>query len=440
MQDIINHEPFHWRGDRAGIEQFDGTFTNLQGATSGLATNEMRDFRNFLATVRFAPNPYRMLDNGLPSDVPLPGQFALGRGILPAGAQLPNGNAQMGQALFRTTAVNGCILCHTLPTGLGTDMHFDGSQWRQIPLGTNSVHHAAVVELNRSSELPFKIPSLRNLFDKFGQDLTKTNSRAGFGFTHDGSVDSLVRFLQDAFDITGDQTTADLIAFLLSFTGSDLSGGSPFDINRSPGLSSLDTPAAVGHQITVSNSASAGLLDAMIALASANKSGVDLIVKGFKDSLPRGWFFDRTSGNFLSDRKSEVLSPDALRALAAVRSEQTYTLVPRGCGSRIGIDRDADGYLDRDELDLGSDPADPLSIPTNMAMRLSLVSYDSMGTTLRWNSLKGHTYRLQYKNDLNEASWRDVPGDIIATNTINSTIDAGAATNGTRFYRLLALP
>ncbi len=28
LQDIIGHEPFHWRGDRLGIEQFNITFTN----------------------------------------------------------------------------------------------------------------------------------------------------------------------------------------------------------------------------------------------------------------------------------------------------------------------------------------------------------------------------------------------------------------------------
>src|SRR5580765_6832327 len=50
LQDIIGHEPFHWRGDRASIEQFDSTFTNLQGSVTGLKTNEMQDFRKFLAT------------------------------------------------------------------------------------------------------------------------------------------------------------------------------------------------------------------------------------------------------------------------------------------------------------------------------------------------------------------------------------------------------
>jgi hypothetical protein len=37
--------------------------------------------------------------------------------------------------------------------------------------------------------------------------------------------------------------------------------------------------------------------------------------------------------------------------------------VPPGTGHRIGVDRDRDGYLDRDELDNGSDPGDPASTP-----------------------------------------------------------------------------
>ena len=37
--------------------------------------------------------------------------------------------------------------------------------------------------------------------------------------------------------------------------------------------------------------------------------------------------------------------------------------VPPGSGERLGVDRDQDGVLDRDELDVGSDPADAASGP-----------------------------------------------------------------------------
>ena len=532
LQDIIGHEPFHWRGDRDGLEQFSSTFTNLQGTADTLTTAEMQELKDFLATVRFAPNPFRQFDNSLSTNLPT-GQLALGRGTLPAGAPLPNGNARTGQTAFRLTSSTDCIRCHTLPAGLGTDMRFNGFQWVAVPLGTNSSHHVALIELERSLELPFKVPQLRNLFDKLGLELTRTNGRAGFGFFHDGSVDSLVRFVQDAFSVTNDQTTADIAAFLLSLTGSDLLPGALTDPNRSPGLSSLDTAAAVGRQLTINNPNSVALLDSMIALATASTSRVDLVVKGFKDQVARGWFFNASTRAFLSDRAGETYSATALRALAGIGSEQTYTLVPRGLGRRMGIDRDADGFFDRDELDFGSDPTNPLSLATNTPPRLAPLSdvvalkgrllemkftasdtdfptqqltfslgtnappdatldatngtftwlpsgppgtttnnitivvtdngkpnkSDSKafnvvvtdldlgpltvtadGAVLRWDAIPGVTYRLQYKNELAEPQWIDLPGDVSATNGVALKIDPFWLTNQTRFYRLEALP
>jgi DNA-binding beta-propeller fold protein YncE len=427
LQDIIGHEPLHWRGDRDGIEQFDQTFTNLQGSPTGVTSNDMQTFKSFLATVRFPPNPYRNFDNTLSTNVPLTGQFALGRGALPAGAQLPNGNAQNGQLFFRqTTNLNfSCIVCHTLPTGLGTDMRFNGVQWVQVPLGVISNHHVALVELERSSGLPFKVPSLRNIFDKFGMDLVHTNSRSGFGFFHDGSVDSPTRFFQDSFGITDDKTTADLDAFLLSFTGSDLLAGLLTDVNRSPGVASLDTPASVGRQITISNSVDVPLIDSMVALAQSGTTRVDLVVKGFENGVPRGWFYNRTNSTFQSDVQSEVESPVALRALAAVGSEQTYTVVPRGSGMRIGIDRDADGKFDRDEINL-----------TTLQIAMT-----TNGPALGWNAFAGFAYQLQYENTLTDSTWINLSGgQVAATNGAISSLDGSPATNSSRFYRVIPLP
>ena len=427
LQDIIGHEPFHWRGDRDGIEQFDATFTNLQGMSPAPSANDMQTLKSFIATVRFAPNPFRNFNNSLSTNLALPGQLALGRGKLPAGTQLPNGNAQNGQLIFRqTTNLNtSCIVCHTLPTGLGTDMRFNGFQWLPVPLGPNSNHHVALVELARASDLPLKVPSLRNVFDKFGMDVTHTNSGSGFGFSHDGSVDSLARFVQDGFGFTDDKTTADLIAFLISLTGSDLLNGLSVDVNRSPGVLSLDTPAAVGEQITVSNAVSNPLLDSMIALAQSATSRVDLVAKGFENGQPRGWFYNRTNSLFQSDRQSETESPAALRALAVPNAKQTYTIVPRGAGMREGIDRNADGTFDQDEMDA---TALQLAVTTN-------------NTALGWNTFAGFAYELQYKNGLNDTGWVDlVRGQIAITNGPMSFLDAPPGTNSSRFYRAVPLP
>src|SRR6185295_18742611 len=99
------------------------------------------------------------------------------------------------------------------------------------------------------------------------------------------------------------------------------------------------------------------------ALARGPTNRVDLVVKGPRAGLNRGWYFDRATGQFQSDRKGESLLPDDLRSLASTDNELTYTVVPRGSGRRIGIDRDDDGFYDRDETDASSDPANALSTP-----------------------------------------------------------------------------
>jgi DNA-binding beta-propeller fold protein YncE len=210
LQDIIGHEPFHWRGDRDGIEQFAPTFKNLQGREDELSAEDMKEFKDFLASITYPPNLFRNLDNTLPTQLNT-GEIALGRGILPAGRPLPPGNPQRGLTLFRGTTTQSCIPCHTLPTGLGADARFIAGRWQNVPLGTNSAHHAAMVAMRRTSELPFKVQQLRNLQDKMGFSLRGPISRSGFGFFHDGRVDTLTSFLQDGFDITSDQDTADII-------------------------------------------------------------------------------------------------------------------------------------------------------------------------------------------------------------------------------------
>jgi hypothetical protein len=442
LQDIIGHEPFHWRGDLQGIEQFNIGFTNLLAMPDGLDTNEMQELKSFLSTIGFGPNPFRPLDNSLSTNLVLPGQFALGRGVLPAGTPLPNGNASNGLATFgNEQSPNGCVLCHTLPSGLGPDMQFKGNHWEQFPLGTNSDHHLALVAIPRSDDLPFKIPQLRNLFDKTGMDLTHTNSRSGFGFTHDGSVDSLVRFVQDSFQMTNDQQTSDLVAFLFSLTGSDLPSGSLTDPDNAPGVASLDTPAATGVQITMSNCAPMPLLNTMLDLASNQVSRLELVVKGRENGLARGWFFEWASGFFQSDRLAETETPAQLLALAAPGSEQTYTLVPAGSGERIGIDRDADGYYDQDELDAGANPADPLSIPNAPPPQIGDISLslNTNGVTLNLYAVPGLACQLQYKTSLADPTWTT-----LSTNTASVgaffVSDLIRPTNTARFYRILAVP
>lgn len=392
LQDIIGKEPFHWRGDRLGLEEFNPAFVGLNGDDTTLTAQEMQEFEDFLETIHFPPNPFRNFNNTLKTDVPLPGHFTSGRHSA-AGQPLPNGNAQNGLDLYRGITGNPstrrrlddnaftCVQCHTLPTGMGTDFTLVGSNFVQItPNASNhptapGAHHIQLVSVDQSTQRAIKTPQIRNAYEKVGFDMTQQFNLAGFGFLHDGSVDSLARFVDEpVFTTANDQETADLVAFCLSISGSDLPEGTTVAdttnfIFEPPGPASKDSHAAVGKQVTITSAALvplfgyADIIAEMINLADADPGRVDLIANGVQNSENRAWFYDRTTDMFVSDRDNESLTPAALRALASVGAELTYTVTYRGGGERIAIDRDEDGFGNRTEIDLGSDPADAGSTP-----------------------------------------------------------------------------
>ena len=370
LQDIVGLEPHHWRGDRLGIEEFNPAFIGLLGDDQNLTPAEMQEFEDFLATIAFPPNPFRNFDNTLPASLPIPGHFSSGR-FSPAGTQLPNGNAANGMNLYRSTTrrLDGgalaCVSCHTLPTGAGTDHTFTGFQYVKLQPGPMGEEKLALVSIDGSTNISIKVPQLRNAYEKVGCEMTKAESAAGFGFLHDGSVDSLARFVSEpAFNVVSDQEVADIVAFLLAFAGSDLPLGSVANPLIPPGPTSLDTHAAVGKQVTVASfgsltTAQLQRLAAMNALAMSGKA--ELVARGVVSGELRGYAY--VGGQMQSDRAGEVTTVDALMLAAMPGSEVTFTVVPMGSGVRIGIDRDEDGFFDRDEADLCSDPADPESFP-----------------------------------------------------------------------------
>jgi hypothetical protein len=164
---------------------------------------------------------------------------------------------------------------------------------------------------------------------------------------------------------------ANLVAFLLAMSGSELPLGSPTNPLQLPGPSSRDSHAAVGWQTTLIDAASPApgqltLINNMIT--QANSGRVGLVVKGRVNGEQRGYRYNTADGTFQSDRAAEVVTTAALQALAAPGSELTYTVVPFVSRTRIGIDRDEDGFFDQDELDVCSDPANPAVTPNNASL------------------------------------------------------------------------
>ncbi len=429
LQDIMGHEPFHWRGDRSHIGEFNQTFTNLLAAPTALTPDQLRALGDFLATVRIPPNPYRTLENGLSTNVPLPGHKSL------AGAPLPNGNAASGYQSFRSGS-GACITCHTLPTGLGIE-YTNNATGSTVPfIGTNGEHHVSLVA-RLEGGLPAKTAQFRNILDKIGMDGASTQSRAGFGFGHDGGSDTLVRFVIAEGRLTNQsaQLVANLVSFLLSVSGSDLAPATNAGLLRI-GPASQDVPAGLGRQLTLDAPQHLPLLDSMLALAYSPTSRLELIAKSSAAATERGWFYDRGAGLFQSDRRNEKVSAEALIGLAAAGSEITFTLVAQGTGLRLGIDRDSDGVYDGDELDAGTNPADPQSYLRIESVMLGGLANGELH--LSFTAVSNRTYTVQSRDRFDSGPWSRWVDVVASPSTRLVTLTNGLPIGaGSRAFRLV---
>jgi DNA-binding beta-propeller fold protein YncE len=332
LRGMAEHGPMHWRGDRTGgndpggdpvseeqaFAKFAPAFEGLLGRAAPIDAEAMARFTAFILQVTYPPNPIRALDDGLSPDA------SVGRDIYFGGA---------------SDIVFNCDGCHTLAPTLG----FFGSD------GASTFENEPQV---------FKVPHLRNLYQKVGMFgmpqipfLRPGNNGPqgpqvrGFGFLHDGSVDTLFRFHQaTVFSLTPEMATQ-VERFMFEF-----------DSNLKP---------IVGQQITLTDTNAAAVGDRIDLLVARDAAGdCEVVVQGVVGGEARG-YLRTASGEMQADRAAEPLqSVAALRALAAVAGQPlTWTCVPPDSGVRMALDRDGDGFFDRDELDAGSDPADPSSVP-----------------------------------------------------------------------------
>ncbi len=336
LRGMANDGPMHWRGDRSGANNPGGSaddenaafnrfivaFDGLVGRGSPdapVSSTDMQKFADFILQVMMPPNPVRALDNSLNTDQ------AAGRTIFTNTNRLSD-------------TIRFCGGCHTLDPANG---HF-GTQGRMSFEGEVQC---------------FKIPQLRNMYQKVGMFGMAANSLIkaspntqgpnefgpqgpqvrGFGFIHDGSVDRLFHFHRaQVFDLS-ETEAQQMEQFMMAF-----------DTNLAP---------IVGQQVTLTSANSSVVgprIDVMIARAALNEC--DVVVKGNLAGVQRGWV-RQANGTFKSDRAADATLTDAqLRAQAATAGqERTYTCVPFGSGTRIGINRDLDACLDFDD----GAPADP---------------------------------------------------------------------------------
>lgn len=329
LRGLRHQGPLHWRGDRpgderAGFEAFQVAFGGLNGREEGpLRDEEMQRFIDFAMGMVYPPNPIRQLDNSLRQD------------------------EARGSAIYferqRIDVITTCNGCHAVDREKG----FFGSS------GLTTFE-------NETQE--FKVAHLRNLYQKVGMFgmaevpfFHAGNNEhmgpqvRGFGFLHDGSTDTVFRFLRaTVFTFSGgDAERRDVEAFMMAFE--------------------TDLAPIVGQQVTLTAESDASVdarIDLMIERAAtpmqwvggATVTECELVVRGVHDGEMRGWL-RQSDGLFRSDRQSEPPLTDAeLRAIGRAGA-LTYTCAPPGAGRRMALDRDEDGAFDRDELDRGDDPA-----------------------------------------------------------------------------------
>ncbi len=353
LRGMANAGPMHWRGDRSGannpggnaldedaaFKKFNVAFAGLLGRSGPLAANEMQAFTDFILQVTYPPNPIRALDNSLTTDQ------AAGRTKF-FGPQASD--------VFQP-----CDGCHVLDASQG---HF----------GTDGFS-----SFENETQL-LKIPHLRNMYQKVGMfgmpavpflnagdNGNKGNQIRGFGFLHDGSVDTMLRFHNAS---VFNQTNPG--GFPISNPGGFPNGaaGDPQRRQVEQFMLAFDSNLApiVGQQVTLGPSSGGdSQTRATLLITRAGLNECDLVVKGVSGTEMRGWLF--SGGVFQSDRLAETNTDAELRADAAAGELRTYMCVPPGDGERIGVDRDGDGFYDGDEIDAGSDPADPDSTPTSLA-------------------------------------------------------------------------
>jgi DNA-binding beta-propeller fold protein YncE len=285
--------PFHWRGDRARLQDFNGTFAEVMGGAR-LTTRDMDDFVAFLAGLVYPPNPNQNLDGSLP-DAP----YAT--------------SARRGFDLYLVQPFNGgarCVDCHAANPLIVPGALFGRAQDMNIPALRNTYKHA------RRTDGP-------------------QGSVTGFGLLHDGSVADVAELLRNpAFGpLAGDaQAREALENFVLAVN--------------------IGVPAITGHGSTVrADNLLASIPTLLLLLGQAEADRCDLVAGGELDGRLAGLLYDGRARLWRADRAADapLTTTALLDAIARGRARVTLLAVLAGFGRRLGIDRNLDGVLDGDE-------------------------------------------------------------------------------------------
>ena len=370
LRGLANSGGMHWRGDRVDgffglddpyvntllvdtgdenlnfnnfIVAFEGLVGDDVPATDAQRQADMQLFTDFALQLTLPPNPIRPLDNSLSASAA-------------AGADFFDG-PRLSDVVFT------CEGCHTTSS-------------------TNGFFGTGGLATFENETQMFKVPHLRNMYQKVGMfgmpgnpftlpgDHTHQGDQIrGFGFLHDGSTDTLFRFFQAVvFQNVGfsgfqsDTERRDMEQFMFEFD-SDLAPivGQQVTVTGATPMGPTDpVPVRIGLMETRAGTA----FDSKVVNAQPGNVPVtecDLVAAGAVAGEMRRYLYDPVADDYEPDRSTEgTLTRASLVALATTPGQEiTFTCVPPGSGSRVALDRDGDGVVNRDELNDGTDPANP---------------------------------------------------------------------------------
>ena len=317
LRGMATHGALHWRGDRVdgffgqdgcnegsgavcseefSFNNFLPAFEGLVGMQGTISVAEMQEFTDFALELMLPPSPVRNLDNSLTS------------------------NQNTGRTLFFNQSSDGfstCNDCHDLDPGQG----FFGTGGDQTFEGEPQ---------------SFKVPHMRNMYHKIGMFRQSGDQVRGFGFLHDGSIDSVFSFISAGVFTLNNTQRRRLEDFSLAFP--------------------TDLAPIVGQQVTLTASNGTAVnprIDTMATRAGTSFDSLmlggtvtecDLIATAVVGGEQRG-YLRQSNGSFLSDLNTTITDA-ALRGLATTEGPVTYTCAPPGSGERMAIDRDEDTVLD----------------------------------------------------------------------------------------------
>jgi cysteine-rich repeat protein len=351
LKGMSTHGAMHWRGDRAdgffgtdlcnepgfsvvnstnapcdevnAFKNFIVAFEGLVGMEGTVTLAEMQQFADFILQVQLPPNPVRRLDNSLTGSQQDGSDkwFSCG----PGGAECAPLDPDA------TDTVEDCDGCHTLDPangffGTGGEESFEGEPQH------------------------IKIPHLRNVYAKVGMFQSGGGQVRGTGILHDGSVDFVDTFLSAGVFSLNNQERSDLAEFIMAFP-TDIAPIVGQQVTIGPGNFGV---VDVNSRITLVDARAAVSFDSKILGGSVKEC--DVIAKTVEGGVERG-YVRQSDGTYLPDDNGVAISEGSLREKAnPVGAAQTitYTAVPPGSGTRMGIDRDEDTLLNGVETNTGT--------------------------------------------------------------------------------------